>query len=265
MWWLLSENDGAIWSGGPYEEPNQERIVGSGCLSRDALYTLLVWDGHGDGICCQHGDGSYAVWVEGIPWIVSDGVFGLSDRTVLDLSAWSAPPSPPPSSSCPTGTSRTELTVLTDFFGSETSWWIESLTLGGAVIRRGGGYGSWEEHVETMCLSNTECYKLTVLDEWGDGLCCSYGYGSYSVVRYGTDQYNYTSSFPDGHSEEHVFGRGCSGTTPVILYGTAAASSTTDTASARLPPHRVRRSRPKQRDPQDLLEYERAKKQVNSN
>ena len=75
-----------------------------------------------------------------------------------------------------------EVTVSLTFdnYPEETSWQISD---GGTVLASGGTYptapdGSSLAVVE--CLPEA-CYTFTIFDSYGDGICCGYGNGSYSV------------------------------------------------------------------------------------
>jgi len=65
------------------------------------------------------------------------------------------------------------VTIVPDNYPSETSWKIETYT--GTVVASGT-----TNSVE-ICLPADSCYKFTILDSYGDGICCGYGNGSYSV------------------------------------------------------------------------------------
>jgi hypothetical protein len=51
----------------------------------------------------------------------------------------------------------------------------------GATVASGGPYGNNLTISEDVCLP-TGCYDFEVLDAFGDGMCCGFGNGSYSVV-----------------------------------------------------------------------------------
>ncbi len=77
--------------------------------------------------------------------------------------------------------------ITTDRYASETSWNIKNST--GAIVAQGGG--SWTDLAATgqtvqtpvmVTLSPSQCYTFEILDAYGDGICCSYGNGAYSVV-----------------------------------------------------------------------------------
>ena len=69
------------------------------------------------------------------------------------------------------------LHLTTDNYGSETSW---TITQSSNVVVSGGGYASNETYSEAICLADGD-YSLTVSDSYGDGMCCSYGSGSYTL------------------------------------------------------------------------------------
>ena len=69
--------------------------------------------------------------------------------------------------------------LLTDNYGSETSWTLTDAN--GATVMSGSGYGNNTSYTATeqLCYG---CYTLTVNDSYGDGICCSFGNGSYSFT-----------------------------------------------------------------------------------
>ncbi|MEL6864603.1 MAG: S8 family serine peptidase [Bacteroidota bacterium] len=90
--------------------------------------------------------------------------------------------------SCPPGCNGTEvtLTITLDNYPEETSW--EITDVGGALIASGGTYGSFPDGstiTENICLVDN-CYTFTIFDSYGDGICCTYGSGSYSLTNGGT-------------------------------------------------------------------------------
>lgn len=79
--------------------------------------------------------------------------------------------------------------ITTDYYASETSWNIKNAS--GTVVASGGG--NWQDMttqqagqtVQTpvqVTLSANQCYDFEILDEFGDGICCDYGNGAYSVT-----------------------------------------------------------------------------------
>ena len=69
--------------------------------------------------------------------------------------------------------------IMTDNYGSETSWTLENS--GGDVIASGSGYGNNTLYTTNAYIYPNECYTFTINDAWGDGMCCTYGEGYYQV------------------------------------------------------------------------------------
>ena len=63
--------------------------------------------------------------------------------------------------------------INTDNFPGESSW--DLVDADGNVIASGTTAGA------ELCLAAT-CYTFTMYDSFGDGMCCAYGFGDYSVV-----------------------------------------------------------------------------------
>lgn len=70
------------------------------------------------------------------------------------------------------------LTLITDSYGSETSWSLRDA--GGNLIASGSGYANNTTYTEVFCLPDG-CYDFTIDDSFGDGICCAYGNGSYDL------------------------------------------------------------------------------------
>lgn len=94
------------------------------------------------------------------------------------------------------------VTINTDDYGTESTWsFLDQNT--GAVIASGGPYADNATIVETLCLP-TDCYDFVMFDSFGDGMCCAFGPGSYSVADAGGNVLAAGGSF------------GLSETTPII-------------------------------------------------
>ena len=106
-----------------------------------------------------------------------------------------------------------------DNYPEETSW--EILNASNQVVFSGGTYGSQADGSSltvTKCL-DAGCYTFKIKDSYGDGMCCSYGNGSYTVTSNGT---TFASGGTFGASESTSF---CVGTTSLI----SNVSTTTET------------------------------------
>ncbi len=79
-------------------------------------------------------------------------------------------------------TSDVTLRITFDNYPEETSWEIRNDN--NQVVYSGGTYGS-QANGSTINVSRTMdsgCYTLIVKDVYGDGICCSYGNGSYALT-----------------------------------------------------------------------------------
>ena len=75
------------------------------------------------------------------------------------------------------------LTIIFDNYPEDISWDI--VDANGNTIFWGGNYGSYPAGstlTEELCLPYG-CYDFTIYDSYGDGLCCTYGNGSYHLVN----------------------------------------------------------------------------------
>jgi hypothetical protein len=76
-------------------------------------------------------------------------------------------------------TNSATLSITADNYPSEITWNIKNSA--NVVVASGGPYTAAGGTVNTtLCLPNG-CYTLTMLDAYGDGICCAYGSGSYSL------------------------------------------------------------------------------------
>lgn len=79
-WYLADANGEIITSGGPYSVHDQHVQQQAVCLP-DGCYSFFILDAYGDGICCDHGKGSYEILgSDGGTIVASDGQFGFYER-----------------------------------------------------------------------------------------------------------------------------------------------------------------------------------------
>ena len=86
---------------------------------------------------------------------------------------------------CETPNTDCELSAITvnitpDLYGSETTWDIKDES--GATIATGGPYTDNNRTAISidLCIP-ADCYVFTIYDAFGDGICCDWGNGEYSV------------------------------------------------------------------------------------
>jgi len=88
------------------------------------------------------------------------------------------------------------LSLTFDDYPEETSWKVRDLN-SGQVVAQGGNYpyeAAGTTIDEAICLEDG-CYKLIVKDSYGDGMCCDYGYGAFSIL----DEDGYSFYDSDGY------------------------------------------------------------------
>ena len=103
--------------------------------------------------------------------------------------------------------------ITTDAYGSETTWKIKNST--GTVVSQGGPWtdltaaGQTVQTPVTVALSASQCYTFEIYDAYGDGICCNYGDGAYSVTDAAANTLVSGASF--GAMEASVFKTGVLG------------------------------------------------------
>jgi len=101
-----------------------------------------------------------------------------------------APPTPAPiapSTPAPTPCLAGDLVVeiTTDNYPMETTWTMTNMC-DSAVVGSGGTYSeSGTTYTKTMCADDGVEFEFTINDSYGDGICCSYGQGSYKITHNG--------------------------------------------------------------------------------
>ena len=75
------------------------------------------------------------------------------------------------------------LTIVLDNYPAETTWTLTDSS--GTSIASGGPYADVGATVVENFCAGDGCYTFTMLDSFGDGLCCTYGEGSYELTADG--------------------------------------------------------------------------------
>ena len=72
------------------------------------------------------------------------------------------------------------ISIVTDQYATETSWVLKNGA--GVPVAQSPAYSSQGSQPDvTTTLNPMECYTFTIYDSYGDGMCCQYGQGSYTV------------------------------------------------------------------------------------
>ena len=87
-----------------------------------------------------------------------------------------------------TNSTNIKIKVSLDRYGSETSWNLKNSA--GAIVAQSPTYsdaassGTYPQADVNLTLPN-DCYSFTIIDAYGDGMCCSYGNGNYQILADG--------------------------------------------------------------------------------
>lgn len=77
-------------------------------------------------------------------------------------------------------TSLVNVRIVTDQYGSETTWQLTNSI--GMLVGSGGPYANSTTYNVPVAITEDDCYIFTIFDSEGDGICCTYGNGSYSLT-----------------------------------------------------------------------------------
>jgi len=141
------------------------------------------------------------------PPTCSDGIQN-GDETGVDCGGSTCP-------ACPAGCTDNEVTmsITLDNYPEETSWTVTDAN--GATLYSGGTYGNLPDGstvTETFCLLDG-CYDYNIFDTYGDGICCAYGNGSYTVTDAAGNVLASGGSFGSAETTNFCFGGGGGGPT----------------------------------------------------
>merc|ERR1711971_1153380 len=155
----------------PFKEPE------GGCAEFSCSADLDCDDGNPDTVdtcesgSCQHSCASDAACDDGDACTVDTCDNGVCS-SVLDCAICG-------------GGAFSVLELTTDNYPGETSWHIKDSS--GNEDYQGSGYSDANTlHTTNMCLAS-DYYTFTINDSYGDGICCSYGNGGYSIKVDGTE------------------------------------------------------------------------------
>jgi len=122
-----------------------------------------------------------AGWAE---WLDPNDVLGGGSGGIDTFDPYAFPTISPAPTPAPTDCEGPifGLELTTDNWGSETSWTLSNVDTGSQPLS-GGGYQSNSDYTVDECiLGGGFCYEFTIFDSFGDGICCGFGSGSYTIT-----------------------------------------------------------------------------------
>ena len=114
--------------------------------------------------------------------------------------------------SCVLGGEDLTVSILTDNYPGETTWTVTDAV--GNIVASGGPYEATGTVYEEQVCIDEGCYTYTINDSFGDGICCAYGTGSYTVTS-GADTLATGGQFTSTVSVEFCLGSGFGCTNPI--------------------------------------------------
>lgn len=98
-----------------------------------------------------------------------------------------------------TPTYNIQLQLILDDYGQETTWALSSQ---GQILYSGGPYQNFTggtEIIEDWCLVDG-CYDFIIYDNFGDGICCNWGQGSYTLYNQIGEAFSTGGEFQDSET-----------------------------------------------------------------
>ena len=142
----------------------------------DGDYRFTIDDSFGDGICCDYGIGGYSLTdVNAQNEFAAGGEFGLQDQvefSVLNGFVVMAQ------------TFDVTITIVHDNYPEETSWTLKSSS--GEILASQNANSGVAGTINEIVSVPGGMYTFAIEDSYGDGICCSYGLGSFSIAIDGT-------------------------------------------------------------------------------
>ncbi|HHS95515.1 MAG TPA: T9SS type A sorting domain-containing protein [Phaeodactylibacter sp.] len=255
--WTITNSSGTtVASGGTYGNQADGSSISIPLCLVDGCYDFTINDSYGDGICCGYGNGSYSVTDGSGNVLASGGSFGSSETTnfcfnppvpgCTDPNAHNYDPNAtqddgscqtcsdgvqngdetgvdcggalcaPCSSGCNDNVVNVNITF--DNYPEETSWTITNAS--GTTVASGGTYPNEPDGSTIsipLCLVDG-CYDFTINDSYGDGICCGYGNGSYSVTDGSGNVLASGGSFGSSETTNFCLGGGGGGATTIFAH-----------------------------------------------
>jgi len=109
---------------------------------------------------------------------------------------------------CPCTGTQVTVSITLDNYPEETSWSI--VDANGTTVASGGTYNNEPDGstvTVTNCLADG-CYDFVINDAYGDGICCGYGNGSYSVTDANGNSLASGASFSSSETTNFCLGGG---------------------------------------------------------
>eukprot|EP00475_Leptophrys_vorax_P031757 TRINITY_DN4831_c0_g1_i1.p1 TRINITY_DN4831_c0_g1~~TRINITY_DN4831_c0_g1_i1.p1 ORF type:complete len:1093 (-),score=225.69 TRINITY_DN4831_c0_g1_i1:78-3356(-) len=180
--WSLVSTSNVLWGSGQLTYTDSPFYQYADCIPNTASYFLTVYDESGDGMCCSYGIGKYSLQVGNGAFAMnltnpSKGDFGFSETISFKINKTG-------------GVSQTKdvngisftVTINPDDYPQEVSWALYSGNSSSGSLQYNTLVVSGTTSLDiAIGLKTNTSYRYQILDSYGDGICCSYGFGNYSI------------------------------------------------------------------------------------
>jgi hypothetical protein len=152
-------------------------------LSAGGSYTIANFEGTGN---------AAVITVESINTGTSPAVANVRIEYAGVSCDGTPSPTPAPTPCTVEGTGQPgvplQVDITTDNYPEETSWTLTNTCTSTQVGARPQGYYSGSQNTlftENYCVDGNSAFQFTINDSYGDGICCSYGTGFYTITYNG--------------------------------------------------------------------------------
>ena len=161
-WRLVNDAGQTVESGGNYNTAGS-KITKTFCLD-DGCYDFIINDSYGDGICCSYGNGSYKLTDADGNTIASGDLPIFRDKSFASILLRAV-------------MMYNSISILTITPQKQ----VGRSNANGTTLYSGSGYSTSSPDISNIYCLDAGCYTFEIRDTYGDGICCSYGNGSYSI------------------------------------------------------------------------------------
>jgi hypothetical protein len=91
------------------------------------------------------------------------------------------PTAAPTEFKCPNGQSKLSLELQADRYYTETSFSLKNACTGSTILSKKPFTEIFESVTLLECIDSSLYYNFTIYDQYGDGMCCTYGNGGYKL------------------------------------------------------------------------------------
>merc|ERR1712176_60021 len=179
-WTIKDKSSGAVVATGDLYSAAGQLYSKEFDVTANGCFKFKIEDTYGDGICCSQGPGKYEVYLDD-SLVASGGEFKKIETKSFG--------------ECGGGGGKIlKVNIQTDNYPRDTSWKIvqQHENTAGDLVATGGGYPTGGDYTEQGQVYSTEheaaangCFEFTIVDAFGDGICCLYGNGYYEVYMNG--------------------------------------------------------------------------------